>query len=130
MFDKKLANLTKAVLYIAINAKPNAIRATDINKALKLPPRSLEADLQKLSKDGVLRSVRGPKGGYILGRERRNINIKDIYISVFGCDESIGFLKPAMRAFEAELEKITIELLYKNFDNSVTSAKEKVDFDI
>ncbi len=44
----------------------------------KLPPRHLEPVLQALVRDGILRGVRGPHGGYELAREHRRISAEDI----------------------------------------------------
>jgi len=44
--------------------------------------RYLEHMLQKLVHDGILKGVRGPKGGYVLAKERRKIYLSDIYQSI------------------------------------------------
>ncbi len=44
----------------------------------KLPPRHLEPVLQALVRDGILKGIRGPHGGYALGRERKRISAEDI----------------------------------------------------
>jgi Rrf2 family transcriptional regulator, iron-sulfur cluster assembly transcription factor len=44
----------------------------------RLPPRHLEPILQALVRDGILKGIRGPHGGYELGRERRCITADDI----------------------------------------------------
>ena len=43
-----------------------------------LPPRYLETVLQALVRHGILKGVRGPRGGYELARERRRITAGDI----------------------------------------------------
>lgn len=68
----------EAVLFIAYNGKSGAIASNDIAERQNLPPRYLEPILQKLVRAGILKSVRGPQGGYILGRERRRISLADI----------------------------------------------------
>jgi len=113
----KFAHLIEAIVYIAINAKPNAVRGTEICNSLKLPPRYLENSLQELVHRGVLRSVRGPKGGYVLAKERRNITLSDIYEAVKAEDKPAGdnyvwtALKAAEEKFREELAKITVESL-------------------
>lgn len=74
----KLFYAVEAVLYLSYNAKLGPIPGNEIAKAQQLPPRYLEPMMQKLVRAGVLRSVRGPQGGYILARERRNITLADI----------------------------------------------------
>src|SRR5262249_23542757 len=43
-----------------------------------LPARHLEPLLQALVREGVLKGVRGPRGGYQLARERRRITVDEI----------------------------------------------------
>jgi Rrf2 family iron-sulfur cluster assembly transcriptional regulator len=43
-----------------------------------LPPRHLESVLQSLVRDGILKGIRGPYGGYELARERRGVTANDI----------------------------------------------------
>jgi Rrf2 family iron-sulfur cluster assembly transcriptional regulator len=43
-----------------------------------LPRRYLESVLQSLVRDGILKGIRGPHGGYELARERRGVTADDI----------------------------------------------------
>lgn len=74
----KLFYAMEAVLYIAYNAPGGAISSRDIAKKQGLPPRYLEGLMQKLVHAGILRGIRGPKGGYVLAKERRRILLSDI----------------------------------------------------
>jgi Rrf2 family protein len=76
--SKRIFYALEAVLFIAYNSKSGAIASRDIAERQQLPARYLEPILQKLVRAGVLKSVRGPQGGYVLGRERRRITLKDI----------------------------------------------------
>ena len=62
-----------AVIDVAINARSRPVSAKALAARHKLPPRHLEPVLQALVRDGILRGVRGPHGGYELGREPRRI---------------------------------------------------------
>ena len=55
-----------------------------------LPPRHLETVLQALVRHGILKGVRGPRGGYELARERRRITAGDIVRAVDGRDARIA----------------------------------------
>jgi Rrf2 family iron-sulfur cluster assembly transcriptional regulator len=76
--SKKIFYAVEAVLYIAYNAKTNPVSGSEVAAAQDLPTRYLEPMMQKLVRTGVLRGVRGPQGGYVLGRERRRISLADI----------------------------------------------------
>ena len=122
--------MIEAVVYIAIHAKPNAVRGTEICKALNLPLRYLENDLQELVHRGVLRSVRGPRGGYVLAKERRNITLADICEAEQAAVKDnyvTAALKIAEEKYREELAKVTIEDLCQR---SGEQAKQKPDFTI
>jgi Rrf2 family iron-sulfur cluster assembly transcriptional regulator len=80
--SQKLFYAVEAVIYIAYNAKGEPISGKEVAEKQDLPPRYLEQMMQKLVHAGILRGMRGPSGGYILGRERRNITLKDICIAL------------------------------------------------
>lgn len=54
------------------------VSAADMAERLGLARRGMEPLLQSLSRAGLLDSVRGPRGGYRLGRPRRDIRLVDI----------------------------------------------------
>jgi Rrf2 family protein len=68
----------EAVLDVAYNARPDPVQSKDITKRQGLPQRYLEQVMQHLVREGILKGVRGPRGGYRLARERRRISIGDI----------------------------------------------------
>jgi len=74
----------EAVLYVAYNAKVAPVSGATLAEAQNLPTRYLEPMMQKLVRAGILRGVRGPQGGYMLGRERRLITLADIYAVIAG----------------------------------------------
>ena len=76
--SKKMFYAVEAVLYIAYNTKSDPISSRDLAARQGLPPRYLEQIMQRLVKAGILRGMRGPKGGYVLARERRHINVGEI----------------------------------------------------
>lgn len=67
-----------AVVDIAYHARPAPIAAKALSARHSLPPRHLETLLQVLVRSGILKGVRGPRGGYELARERRRITVADI----------------------------------------------------
>jgi Rrf2 family iron-sulfur cluster assembly transcriptional regulator len=67
-----------AVVDVAIHARPSPVAAKALAARHNLPPRHLETLLQALVKAGILKGVRGPRGGYELARERRRVSAGEI----------------------------------------------------
>lgn len=68
----------EAVIDIAFNARPEPVQAKEITARQGVPQRYLEQVMQQLVRAGILKGVRGPRGGYRLAKERRKISIGDI----------------------------------------------------
>ena len=62
------------------------VSAADLAERLGLARRGMEPLLQTMSRAGLLESVRGPRGGYRLGRPRRDIRLADIVAVANGDD--------------------------------------------
>lgn len=76
--SKKLLFALEAVLDIAYNAGTEPVRSKEITRRQGIPQRYLEQVMQRLVRAGVLKGVRGPRGGYLLARERRRISLSEI----------------------------------------------------
>lgn len=76
-----------AVLDISLSAGERPIPAKTLAEHYDLAPRHLEPLLQALVHSGILRGVRGPRGGYLLGREADEITLEQI-LSAALTDES------------------------------------------
>ncbi len=82
-----------AVLDIAYNGGTRPVQSHEITARQGIPRRYLEQVLQHLVKAGILKGVRGPRGGYRLARERRSVSVGDI-VRVVGALE-VGWEPPA-----------------------------------
>jgi Rrf2 family transcriptional regulator, iron-sulfur cluster assembly transcription factor len=67
-----------AVIDVALQTQGRPISAKTLAARHGLPPRHLESVLQALVRDGILKGIRGPRGGYELARERRRVSANDI----------------------------------------------------
>jgi Rrf2 family protein len=118
-----------AVIDVALNSRSRPVSAKALATRHGLPPRHLEPVLQALVHNGILRGVRGPRGGYELGREQKQITAVDILRAAGTTDEEsemdfpsssqvktvvLPALAQAERAFAAALDKINIEELVIN----------------
>ncbi|HVI29661.1 Rrf2 family transcriptional regulator [Hansschlegelia sp.] len=109
-----------AVVDIAYHARPTPIAAKTLAARHGLPPRHLETLLQVLVRAGILKGVRGPRGGYELARERRRISIADIVRAALGEPED----EPEGRAREPNGKIIPSPLVSEVVTPMIRSASE------
>jgi Rrf2 family protein len=117
-----------AVIDVAIHAQGRPVSAKALAARHRLPPRHLEPVLQALVRDGILKGVRGPHGGYELAREKKRITAEDI-MRAAGSVEDAGepaipssalvndVVRPALvdaeRTFSTALGRISVDDLAK-----------------
>jgi Rrf2 family protein len=77
-----------AVIDIAVNARDHPVSAKALATRHGLPPRHLEPVLQALVHHGILKGIRGPRGGYELGRESHRITADEILRAAGTVDDS------------------------------------------
>jgi Rrf2 family protein len=77
------------MLDVAFHAgRTEAVSAADIAERLGQARRGIEPVLQALSRAGLLDSIRGPKGGYRLGRPPRDLRLAEIVSTALDEDGS------------------------------------------
>ena len=67
-----------AMIDLALNAQNNAVKLNSISERQQISLSYLEQLFGKLRRAGLVESIRGPGGGYILGRDAGEINIAQI----------------------------------------------------
>nr|CRH07256.1 Putative transcriptional regulator, BadM/Rrf2 family [Candidatus Magnetococcus massalia] len=77
-FSKKLLYAIEAVVDIAYNSGGEPVQIREVTSRQGVPQRYLEQVMQRLVKAGILKGIRGPKGGYLLAKERSRISVGDI----------------------------------------------------
>jgi Rrf2 family transcriptional regulator, iron-sulfur cluster assembly transcription factor len=136
-----------AVTDIALHARPMPVSAKALAARHNLPPRHLEPVLQALVRQGILKGVRGPRGGYELARERRRVTAGDIVrVAMTALDDENTSPLPESRlaevvvqplvkrgtdAFLAELDQVTVDDLCKRaLAEAAVEQTSPVDFTI
>ena len=144
--SKKLALAVEAVVDIAYHGTAEPVQSQDIGRRLNLPRRYLEQVMQQLVKAGILKGVRGPRGGYRLARERRRISVADVVAVVDANDTEPANIRASdlgervMGPFWAEherealarLDSVTIEDLCREAEKSAVrrEIRDGIDFAI
>lgn len=68
----------RAMFDIAYNCGPSPAQIQDISRRQQISPRYLEQIFQNLKRAGLLKSKRGPQGGYALARKPGEISVLEI----------------------------------------------------
>jgi Rrf2 family protein len=84
-----------AVIDVAFGSRGRPLSAKALAAKHGLPPRHLEPVLQALVRDGILRGIRGPRGGYELACDRQRVTAHDILRSAGSVDEPESAQLPA-----------------------------------
>ncbi len=112
-----------ATLDVALHARGRPVSSRALAARHDLPPRRLESLLQALVHAGILKSLRGPFGGYELARERRRLCVGEIVRVALRAEEEEhtpgpldAVLAPVIDEAEnmalARLDAVTLEELY------------------
>jgi Rrf2 family transcriptional regulator, iron-sulfur cluster assembly transcription factor len=116
-----------AVIDVALHGRGHPVSAKALAARHALPARHLEPVLQALVRVGILKGIRGPRGGYELARERRRITADDILRAAGTIEEAsdpaagstllnevvMPAIGQAERAFSAALNKISLDELVR-----------------
>ena len=68
----------RAIFDIAYHCGNESCQIQDISRRQNISQRYLEQIFQSLKKAGILRSKRGPQGGYILAKDPKEITVREI----------------------------------------------------
>jgi Rrf2 family iron-sulfur cluster assembly transcriptional regulator len=74
----------RALFDVAYHGGGQPTQIKDISRRQKISQRYLEQIFNKLLKAGLLKSRRGPRGGYMLARDPGEITVGDIIIAAQG----------------------------------------------
>lgn len=72
----------RAILDLTFSSNGRPVRLQEISERQKISLHYLEQLFRRLRKGSVVKSVRGPGGGYVLARSMDEISIKDVLVSV------------------------------------------------
>ena len=75
---KRTDYATRAVLALALAGEEETLRLADIAERTEVPPSFLEQIMSQLRGDGIVRSERGPQGGYRLNHPPAEISLERV----------------------------------------------------
>lgn len=78
MLAQKTRYALRSLLYLVEEGQGAPVQLARIAETQRVPPKYLELIMLDLKKAGLVRSTRGPKGGYVLARDPRQISFGEI----------------------------------------------------
>ena len=93
----------RGVLFLAKQPSERLVLVSEISRDQKSPETFLAKIFQRLSKAGLLRSVRGVKGGFSLGKPAKEISMRDV---IEALDGPIALNRCLKRRGECEDERV------------------------
>jgi Rrf2 family cysteine metabolism transcriptional repressor len=125
LFTSKVDYALRALLDLAEQSPEKPAQSREIAARQQIPESYLHQLLVVLRRAGLVRSVRGASGGYVLGREARQVTAADVVKALHGPDflgelpETDGGAPTASaiqrlhgrlsQAVQAELQRTTLE---------------------
>ena len=104
----------RAILDLTFSSNGRPVRLQEIAERQKISLHYLEQLFRRLRKGSVVKSVRGPGGGYVLARSMDEISIKDILISV---GENINPAKDLIGSDDIKSNTVEFVLTKTYFEN-------------
>ena len=114
--SKKMIFALEAVVDIAYHGGAEPVQSRDISRRQEIPQRYLEQVMQRLVRAGILKGVRGPKGGYRLARERRRILVSDVAKVVFELEAGTDVVE---KGTTSELAEKVVRPLWRDLRESL-----------
>lgn len=90
LYSKATEYAIRSLAWMAKENGSEARRAEDIARLAEVPAPFLAKTFQKLAKDGILLSVKGPAGGYVLARLPSQLSLFHIVSSIDGTYQMDG----------------------------------------
>lgn len=78
MLSQKGRYALRALIVLAEHTRERPMMISEIAEQAKVPRKFLEQILLDLKRRGIVRSLRGRQGGYLLGREPKDITFADV----------------------------------------------------
>ena len=83
----KVSEAAAIALHTAVMLAANSekvLSTGEIASALQVSEAHLSKVLQRLSRVGLVKSIRGPKGGFVLAKSGNNITLEEVYEAIDG----------------------------------------------
>ncbi len=114
----------RLLVYLAGENPDKLLQVKEIAKHESIPVKYLEQIIRPLKKAGMLKVVRGAKGGYFIGRRPENISVKEVFDVL---ENNSSLLDCLQNKNTCERKNICSTFdFWNNFNNAVNEYLENV----
>jgi len=132
IFSRKSDYGLRALIYLAEHRREGPVTLSHIAERLAIPKAFLSKILQQLVRNKVVRSLKGPSGGFVLARDPKELTVREIVteidgpMRVFECFSDAGDCShfgncKILAVFDAvgcEIEKVLEKVTLQDFISS------------
>lgn len=119
LLNSKTDYALRALLDLAMSASREPTQSRDIAHRQSVPAAYLNQLLVSLRRAGLVRSVRGAGGGYVLGKEPGRMTVAEVYDVLQGNDE------PARGAGDQSATSVAVTLLHSRLCRAARAEMER-----
>lgn len=118
----------RALIDLAQNSTKEPVSITSIAERQDISERYLEQLMSKLKKSGIVTSIRGAAGGYILARPMEEISVGDVLRALEGSLDPVdcpGLLEEGCKAADGCVTKY----VWKRINDSINRTVDEIRLD-
>ena len=118
----------RALIDLAQNSTEEPVSITSIAERQEISERYLEQLMSKLKKSGIVKSIRGAAGGYILARPMEEISVGDILRALEGSLDPVdcpGLLEEGCKSADSGVTKY----VWKRINDSINRTVDEIRLD-
>lgn len=116
----------RAILDVALYGKDNPVQVKEIAKRQFIPERFLEQVMASLKKAGLVRSLRGAQGGYVLAKPSADISLADVIQAIEGLIAPMECVSDEIPNCCDQSELCVIRDVWKNVQTSIVDALDSI----
>ena len=118
-----------ALIDLAVYAKDQCVQLSSIAERNNISVKYLEQIFSSLRKSGLVRSVKGPQGGYLLAKRPESITVADVIHALDGSylleDERSVVSGTDEKGISTAIQKLLIDQMNDAIDNDNFDLAEK-----
>lgn len=118
-FSKKSRYGLRALIDLAVNSKNEHVSLCSIAERNHISPQYLEQVFASLRRAGIVKSIKGPQGGYLLNHAPEKITVADILKILEGTyhleDEEV-FEEDQVQGISIAIQKLVVDQVNQELD--------------